>query len=118
MKYRTRSRVYFFRRYSLVIITVLVLALAATAVWAQNKPPQTLFEMVTTTAKLVHAGTCNLPQKQVKEAMCIMYHDEGRDLIYMVLFVPRNGGHDVTHVFAINKKDEVTTLWVHPQHTT
>jgi len=36
MKYRTRSNVYYLRRYSLAIITVLVLALAATAVWAQN----------------------------------------------------------------------------------
>ena len=114
MKYRTRSRGYFFRRYSLVIITVLVLALAATAVWAQNKPPQTLFEMVTTTAKLVHAGTCNLPQKNVRETECLMYYDGKRKLIYMVLFVGRNGSHDVTHIYLIDDKAVVTTLWTHP----
>jgi len=116
MKYRTRSRLHFLRRYSFYIITALILLLAATAVWAKDKPPQALFEMVTTTAKLVHRGTCNLPQKQVKEVECLMYYDEGRKLIYMVLFTKRNGGHDVTHVYAIDDKDAVTTLWFHPQH--
>ena len=117
MKYRTRPRLHFLRRYSLLIITVLILALAATAAFAA-KPPQALFDLVTSTAQLVHKGTCNLPQKQVMEVPCLMYHDEGRGIIYMVLFVQRNGGHDVTHVFAIDSKDAVTTLWVNPQYTT
>ena len=116
MKYRTRTRAHFLRRYMFVIVTALILALAATAVFAA-KPPQALFEMVTSTAKLVHKGTCKLPQKQVKGTDCLMYYDEGRKLIYMVLFTKRNGGHDVTHVYAIDAKQEVTTLWVHPQHT-
>ena len=117
MKYRTRSRLYFFRRYSFYIITALILLLAATAVFAAKPPPE-LFRMVTSTAKLVHNGTCKLPQKQVTGTDCLMYYDDGRKLIYMVLFTKRNGGHDVTHVYAIDDKDAVTTLWVNPQYTT
>ena len=116
MKYRTRTRLHFLRRYSLLIITVLILALAATAVFAA-KPPQALFDLVTSTAKLVHRGSCKLPQKQVKETPCIMYHDEGRKLIYMVLFAQKNSEHYVTHVYVIDDKDEVTTLWTHPNLT-
>ena len=117
MKYRTRSRAHFLRRYMFVIVTVLILALAATAVFAA-KPPQAMFDMVTTTAKLVHRGTCKLPQKQVTETLCIMYHDEGRKLIYMVLFAQKNNEHYVTHVYAIEEVTAVVhTLWVHPQHT-
>ena len=117
MKYRTRSRAHFLRRYMFVIVTVLILALAATAVFAA-KPPQAMFDMVTSTAKLVHRGTCNLLEKKVKETLCIMYYDEGRKLIYMVLFAHRNDQMYVTHVYAIEEVTAVVnTLWVHPQYT-
>ena len=115
MKYRTRSRLHFLRRYSFYIITALILALAATAVFAAKPPPE-LFQMVTSTAKLVHKGTCKLPQKQVKGTDCLMYYDGGRNIIYMVLFAAKNNNVYVTHVYAIDEKEEVHTLWFHPQH--
>ena len=115
MKYRTRT--HFLRSYSLLIITVLVLALAATAAFAA-KPPQALFDIVTSTAKLVHRGTCNLPEKKVKAIDCLLYYDQERKLIYMVLFAHRNDQMYVTHVYAIEEVTAaVNTLWVHPQYT-
>ena len=117
MKYRTRTRAHFLRRYSLLIIRVLILALAATAVFAA-KPPQAMFDMVTSTAKLVHRGTCNLPERQVKAIDCLLYYNQERKLIYMVLFAQKNNEHYVTHVYAIEEVSAaVHTLWVHPQHT-
>jgi hypothetical protein len=76
-----------------------------------DKPPQALFEHVTSTAQLVHNGTCNVPSMKKKDTTCLIFYNAPQEIIWLVLFdKDKNGAPSVTHVVAV-KDEKESVVW-------
>lgn len=82
----------------LCVIPVLVLA---------DKPPQELFQAVTTTSQLVYRGDCDVKSMNKENVPCLIFYDTKRDIVWLVLFdKDKDGNPAETHVIAIYNKVE------------
>lgn len=84
--------------------------LAFTGLALADKPPQALFDRVTSTSQLVHKGTCDVPFLNKVGVDCLIYHDGQNDLLWVVLFDGKGGAPSVTHVF-MSKGDQEKVVW-------
>jgi hypothetical protein len=81
---RTRSLMHYVRRYSLVIITGLVLALAGTAVWADT-PPQPLLDHISS-QRLVYNKKCDVKSLRLTNVECMIFFDDTSEVVWVVLY--------------------------------
>lgn len=99
-KYRMLRRLV----WSLVLVGLCLASVLALA----EKPPKPLLEHISS-HKLVHAKKCNVAFLNIKHVECMIYHDEARDTVWIVLFDDKL---DITHI-ARNKAGKEELLWCH-----
>lgn len=89
-----------------LILTFLVLMTAATAVFAQLRPPQELLKFIGTLA-LVHDEKCDIKSQNLKAQECLIYAANA-DTIFIVLFTDDQS--TITQIIFANRQEE-KVLW-------
>lgn len=93
--------------WAIVLVALCLIPVLALA----DKPPQALFQAVTTTSQLVHRGECNIKSMNKEDVPCLIFYDAERDIVWLVLFDKnKDGVLAETHVIAIKDKKE-TVIW-------
>jgi hypothetical protein len=95
------------------VLIALALFLFAPLVIA-DKPPQALYEHVTTTSQLVHRGECKVPSMNVEGRTCLIFFNPSIDRVWVVLFSQdKDGNNYVTHVLLIDEIGKEVVAWCH-----
>jgi hypothetical protein len=102
---RTRSLMHYVRRYCLIIITGLVLAVAGTAVWAKT-PPQPLLDHISS-QRLVYDKKCDVKSLGLTNIECMIFFDDERDTVWVVLY---DGKLDIMRIISAREGKE-TYVW-------
>ena len=88
-----------------IILTILVLLSAATAVFA-DKPPKDLVSFVSQ-YPVIYDQKCDVPSQKMVGVECLIFAVD-RNTIFLVLFTPDQ--KNITHIFLANKEGE-KLLW-------
>lgn len=96
-------------RYATSLVVGFVLLMAAVAVFA-DQPPRSLFVEVTSTSKVVHKGYCNVESMNLRDEMCLIYYDEGKDALWIIMFDKQRGGVAESRIILVQGERE-TLVW-------
>ena len=88
-------------------VAIILVFLCAVFPALADTPPKGLLAYVSS-YKLVHDKQCNF--HEMKHVECIIFYDEGRDIVWLVLFDKKKDELAITHVIGIKDKDE-TVIW-------
>lgn len=89
-----------------LILTAFILMVAATAVFAQLRPPQELLRFIGH-LPLVHDEKCDIASQKLKGVECLIYAVD-RETIFIVLFTDDQS--TITQIIFANSKEE-RVLW-------
>lgn len=89
-----------------LILTAFILMVAATAVFAQLKPPQELLKFIGQ-LPLVHDEKCNIASQKLKDVECLIYAVD-QETIFIVLFTDDQS--TITQIIFVNRQEE-RVLW-------
>lgn len=89
-----------------LILTAFILMVAATAAFAQLRPPQELLGYIGTLT-LVHDQKCNVESQKLKNVECLIYAKDS-DTIFIVLFTDDQS--TITQIIFANRQEE-KVLW-------
>ena len=89
-----------------LVLTAFILMVAATAAFAQLRPPQRLLDFIGTLT-LVHDQKCDIKSQNLKAQECLIYAKDS-DTIFIVLFTDDQS--TITQIIFANRQEE-KVLW-------
>lgn len=89
-----------------LVLTAFILMVAATAAFAQLRPPQELLGYIGQLT-LVHDKKCNVESQKLKNVECLIYAKDS-DTIFIVLFTDDQS--TITQIIFANRQEE-KVLW-------
>lgn len=87
-------------------VVLVILCIIPALVFARDSPPKALMEHISS-HKLVYAKKCNVEFLKLKHVECLIFHDEAKDRVWLVLF---DNKLNITHV-AVNNKGKEELVW-------
>jgi hypothetical protein len=107
---RTRSFSTILRRW-FVGFVVFIAMLSAVAIAFANEPPKALNDYLLQKTRMVHDGNCNVKQMNLLEVPCLIFYEEDKSIVWLVLFdKDKNGNWKSTHILA-DKDGQLVSVW-------